>query len=105
MIKVYLYYRTEEESASKWYRRAKKVNFDNLLIIGMDQNRCTEQDIRAFDKLPYQRKIFFSTHQIDGVESNCYMPEFAGKDAVGDPYKRADLYYKYMTEKLESICK
>jgi len=101
----FLHYHTEDEAATKWYRRAKRVNFDDLLIIGMDQNRCTEQDIRAFDKLPYQRKIFFSTHQLEGVESNCYIPEFAGKDAVGDPYKRADLYYKYMTEKLETICK
>ena len=33
------------------------------------------------------------------------MPEFAGKDAVGGPYKRADLYYKYMTEKFDSTCK
>ena len=102
---MYIHYRTEEEAASKWYRRAKRVNFDDLLIIGMDQIRCTEQDIRSFDKLPYQRKIFFSIHQIDGVESNCYMPEFAGKDAVGDAYKHADVFYKYMVEKFDSTCK
>ena len=55
----FLHYHTEEEAATKWYRRAKRVNYDNLLIIGMDQNRCEENDIRSFDKLPYEQKIFF----------------------------------------------
>ena len=102
---MYLHYHTEEEAASKWYRRAKRVNIDDLLIIGMEQNRCMEQDIWDFDKLPFKRKIMFSAHQLDGAENNCYMPEFAGKDAVGDAYKHADVFYKYMVEKFDSTCK
>jgi len=54
-----LCYHTEQEAAEKWYRRAARVNFDNLFIVGMDQNLSTEQDIREFDKLPYNNKIVF----------------------------------------------
>ena len=100
----FLHYHTEEEAASKWYRRAKRVDFNNLLVIGMDQNLCTENDIRAFDNLPFQHKIMFSTHNIQELKSNVYMDEFKGKDSVGDPYKKADLYYKYMVKKFSVSC-
>lgn len=95
----FLHYHTEEEAASKWYRRVKRVNFDNLLIIGMDQNRCTEEDIRVFDTLPFEKKIMFSTHDFAELKSNCFMKEFAGKESVGDPYKCADVFYRYLTSR------
>lgn len=54
----FLHYRTEHEAAEKWYRRASRVNFNSLFIIAMDQNLCTKQDIKEFDKLPYKNKKF-----------------------------------------------
>ncbi len=57
----FLHYHTEEEAAEKWYRRAKRVNFNKLMILGMEQNLCTEQDIINFDSLPFENKYFFST--------------------------------------------
>ena len=99
----FLHYHTEKEAAEKWYRRAARVNFENLLVIGMDQNRCTEQDIRIFDTLPFKRKLIFSTHKITGVKSNIFMKEFAGKNSVGDPYKKGHIYYRYLAERLNKI--
>lgn len=99
----FLHYHTEEEAAGKWYRRAARVNFENLLVIGMDQNRCTEQDIRDFDALPFKRKLIFSTHEMTGVKSNVFMKEFAGKDSVGDAYKNGDLFYKYLVDRLNKL--
>lgn len=90
----FLHYHTEQEAAEKWYRRASRVNFDNLFIIGMDQNLCTEQDIREFDKLPYNNKIIFSTYNLP-LESNEYMPEFADCDEVGNAYNKGHLFYKH----------
>lgn len=90
----FLHYHTEEEAAEKWHRRASRVNWDKLLIIGMEQNLCTVDDIYAFDKLPYKRKIFFSSRQLPDLESNCYLSEFESKGEVGDPYKKADVFYR-----------
>ena len=92
----FLHYHTEEEAASKWYRRAQRINWHNLLIIGMEQNLCTIEDIQLFDKLPFKRKIMFSTHNLPEVKSNCYMNDFAGMNAVGDPYKKGHVFYKYL---------
>ncbi|MDE5789712.1 MAG: DUF1919 domain-containing protein [Muribaculaceae bacterium] len=97
----FLHYFSEKEAAEKWYKRAARVNLDRLFIIGMDQNLCTEEDIMQFDKLPYENKLFFSTHNLP-VESNEYMPEFEGNDCVGDPYRKAHLFYRHLISYLKN---
>ena len=96
----FLHYHTEEEAADKWYRRAARVNFDNLLVIGMDQNLCTVEDIKAFDRLPFKRKVFFSSRDVEG-DSIVFMKEFAGQGKVGDPYRKGHIFYKYLVERLK----
>ncbi len=99
----FLHYHTEEEAAEKWYRRAKRVNWDKLLIIGMEQNLCTVDDIASFDKLPFKKKIFFSSHQLPEIESNFQVPEFANMGQVGDPYKKGHIFYRELVHVLEKF--
>lgn len=94
----FLHYRTEKEAAEKWYRRAARVNWDNLLIIAMEQNLCTEKCIRDFDELPFERKIFFSTKDIPECKSNAYLSVFVNKGEVGDPYLKGHVFYKKLIE-------
>lgn len=94
----FLHYHSEEEAAEKWNRRAARVNWDNLLIIGMEQNLCTVECIRNFDKLNFERKLFFSSKDLPDLKSNCFLEIFAEQGEVGDPYKRADVFYKALTE-------
>ena len=92
----FLHYYSEKEAAEKWHRRAARVNLDNLFIIGMDQNLATEKEIKAFDRLPFKNKIYFSRYTTN-CDSNVYMPEFANeKDGIGDPYKNGHLFYKHL---------
>lgn len=97
---AFLHYYTEEEAAEKWYRRASRINWDKLLVIGMEQNLCTEECIKEFDKLPYNKKIFFSTKNLPECKSNCYMKEFADAGEVGDPYKYGHVYYEKIVDTL-----
>lgn len=91
----FLHYRTEEEAAEKWYRRARRVNFDNLFIIGMQQNLCTEEDIINFDALPFENKIRFSTLPLP-LKSNEYMPEYSNQGNVGDAYSDGHIFYRHL---------
>lgn len=91
----FLHYHSEEEAATKWYRRAKRVNFDKLLVVGMDQNLCKDEDMKNFENLPFQNKIFFSSKPVPG-KSIVFMKEFAGKGQAGDPYRKAHLFYRYL---------
>ena len=97
----FLHYHSEKEAAEKWYRRASRVNFDNLLVIGMDQNLCSEADIKAFDKLQFKNKIMFSSKPTD-VPSCVYMEEFRKLQCVGDPYKKGHVFYKYLINYLKT---
>lgn len=90
----FLHYHTEKEAAEKWYRRARRVNFDKLFVIGMEQNLCTIHNIKAFDSLPFENKIFFSSKQIENCKSNCYLEKFAEHGEVGDAYRWADIFYR-----------
>ena len=91
----FLHYHSEEEATEKWYRRASRVHLDNLFIIGMEQNLCTEKEIREFDKLPFKDKIFFSSKNLPEVKSNCFVAEFEEKEEIGDPYKKGHILYRY----------
>ncbi|MDE6696405.1 MAG: DUF1919 domain-containing protein, partial [Muribaculaceae bacterium] len=91
----FLHYHSEKEAEEKWYRRAARVNFNNLFIIGMYQNLCTIGDINAFDTLPYKNKIMFSPKNIN-LASNEYCEEFIKTECVGDPYKKGDIFYKHL---------
>lgn len=96
----FLHYHTEKEAADKWYRRSKRVNRDKLLIIGMEQNLCSINDIMAFDQLPFENKYFFSTKELPEVKSNCYLPDFKDVGEVGDPYRKADVFYRELVKHL-----
>lgn len=96
----FLHYYTEEEAREKWYRRASRVNFNKLLVIGMEQNRCTLNDIRAFDNLKFKHKVMFTTKDIKN-NSNVFVGEFESQGEVGDPYRNGDIFYRYLILKLE----
>lgn len=98
---AFLHYHTEEEAAEKWHRRAARVNWDKLLIIGCEQNLCTIKDIEDFDKLPFAKKIFFSSKELPEIESNCYIKEFKGKGEAGDPYRTGNIYYRELVKRIK----
>lgn len=74
-----------------------------MLIICMEQNLCTEKEIREFDKLPFKDKIFFSSKNLPEVKSNCLVKEFEEKGEVGDPYKKGHVLYRYLTDRLNKF--
>lgn len=91
----FLHYDSPEEAAEKWYRRSSRVNFNNLLIIGMQQNSCMPEDIEKFDRLSFKHKIMFSGKNMN-YPSNIYMKEYNNSEEVGNPYSDAPRFYKYL---------
>lgn len=95
----FLHYHSEKEALEKWRRRAARVNFNDLVVIGMQQNIPSEHNIKDFDKLPFERKLYFVTKYLPDNKSATYIPEFKGMDEVGDPYKKGHIFYKYLVAK------
>ena len=72
-----------------------------MLIIGMEQNLCTEKEIREFDKLPFKDKIFFSSKNLPEVKSNVFIEEYKRCGEVLDPYKYGHMYYRELIKNIK----
>ena len=99
----FLHYYTEEEAAEKWYRRASRVNWNKLMIIGMEQNLCTLNDIYAFDKMPFDNKYMFTSRNLPFLKSNIYLHEFDGRDEVGDAYRNTAIFYRELINRITTV--
>lgn len=56
----FLHYRNEAEALSKWERRVKRMNWENLFIkFDGSKDFATLEHLKEFEELPYKNKICF----------------------------------------------
>lgn len=60
---IFLHYKTEEEAYEKWNRRKARINWDNLYIKFSKMNHCTEEHMKQFSELPFEKKILLGTRK------------------------------------------
>ena len=77
----FLHYKSEDEAREKWTRRCKRINWDDLLVVGSEVDECTKEDVENFVSLPYERKYFFARKKYDDIMSDCiyHVPEMNRK--------------------------
>lgn len=56
---IFLHYHSKQEAKEKWCRRTSRVNMDNLIVKFSAMNGCTEEHIKKFHDLKYNKKILF----------------------------------------------
>lgn len=71
---IFLHYKTPEEAAEKWYRRASRVNYDNIIIKLSRMNLCTEKEMAEFAELPFDNKIFINNRKDKKYDCEIYAP-------------------------------
>ena len=75
-IHVYFtHYETFELAKQKWIERLKRLNMDNLYIIMVQKDGCTEQDICSFDSLKFKHKVIFTVKEYPQYRSAYYIPK------------------------------
>lgn len=77
------HYKTFEEAVAKWEKRKQRINWDNLYIIAIDGDNCTEESLRRFDALPYAHKVIFTHLPRPDIHSAFYLPGFENQTGVG----------------------
>ena len=79
---VFVHYSSFEEARDKWFERAARVDHSNLFIMLAQRDGCTEDDIRAFNELPFEHKVAFAAQPMKDCRSAIYFPGFADGDQV-----------------------
>lgn len=77
---VFLHYKTQEEAAEKWTRRAERINYENLIFKFSKMNGCGDEEMTAFDAFDFRKKIMF-TPPDDAKRFKCAI---AFKSAAGN---------------------
>lgn len=72
---VFVHYDSFEEAKIKWERRAKRVNFNNLLVKFSDQNLFKQEHFERFINLKYDNKIFFTVNMMFKTDYTYYIPD------------------------------
>lgn len=86
---VFLHYDSFDEARQKWYRRSKRINFDNLIVKFNDQNNFSKDNFTAFNELPYNNKIFYTANaSLKSFASDknniIYLPQYKNNGYVLD---------------------
>lgn len=89
---VFLHYSSEEEALEKWTRRCERLS-KNIIFKFNDQNLCSYEDIKRFDKLPFPNKIFFSAKKYDEIQSCIWLKNYKNKDYIKEDYYSGHKYF------------
>lgn len=98
-IKIhFIHYDGFEKAVLKWEERQRRINWDNLFIVGSEKDGCTYETIRVFDKLPYENKVIFTHVAYPEFSSACYIKGFEDKSELGTitNFKNKGLKRRYL---------
>lgn len=56
----FMHYHSEAEAAEKWYRRTKRINWDNIIFKISHRESFTDEDIEAFAALDLPNKLIIA---------------------------------------------
>ncbi|MHA7943006.1 DUF1919 domain-containing protein [Formosa sp. 3Alg 14/1] len=82
----FLHYNSEDEARSKWERRCKRINWDNIYIACTDRDGMTYKLMQEYDKLPYNNKVLFTAKFYQNILSAVQLKPYQKQNVVGDLY-------------------
>ena len=73
----FMHYKSIAEASKKWRQRCQRVNMDNLFVIMVDRDGCSDDLRRKFDALPYENKAFLSCKNHTDISCNVMVSDWA----------------------------
>lgn len=91
----FLHSKDEYDAKTKWDKRLKRVNYENLYFKFSDAYLIDKDDLVMFDNLPFKNKVCFTATSYPSLKNNIYIKDFKGDGFVLDPFKYRWKYRKY----------
>lgn len=79
----FVHYDTFGEGAACWERRKKRINWDNIVLMGTERDDCDYAVLKSFDHLPYPNKVVFTHIAYPELSSACYIKGFEDQEEIG----------------------
>lgn len=97
---IFIHYDSFEEGVRKWEERKRRINWDNLFLIGSEKDGCTYETIREFERLPYENKVIFTHIEYPEFSSAYCAKGFEDKAELGTitNLKKQILKRRYLDE-------
>ena len=87
-VKIFFqHYKTEQEALKKWKERCARINRDKIRVIMVQRGKCTYEDLKNFEMLPYEHKVCFTYKEYPEFKSTYYIRGVEEKKAVGDLFE------------------
>lgn len=67
IIIYFMHYLTFNEARAIWQKRTARINRDNIHVIMVQQNGCTEELLKRFDNLPYRHKLALTARPMPDI--------------------------------------
>lgn len=71
----FMHYESKEEAEEKWYRRIKKINWNDLIVIMAENETFSYEILKEFDELPFKNKVCFTKEGYPDIKSACCIEE------------------------------
>lgn len=96
----FVHYDSFEDGVQKWEARKKKINWDNIFLVGTDRAGCSYETLQSFDRLPYPNKVVFTRVAYPELASACYIKGFEAEPELGllTNFKKQLLIRRYMDD-------
>lgn len=94
------HYTSFDEAVTKWDERKKRIDFNNLFVIGIDGDNCTYESLQRFDSLPYENKVIFTHKPYPEFFSSFYLSGFEKESGIGraTDFKNQCFVRRYMDD-------
>ncbi len=100
-IKIYfVHYDTFSEGVSKWEERKRRINRNNMFIVGTETDTCTCETLARFERLPYPDKVIFTHREYPEFKSAFHIKGFEQKGGLCclPTYKKQLLKRRYVDD-------
>lgn len=79
----FTHYRSFEEASEAWYKRAKRINYEQVYIIATDRDGITEEDIAKLGNVKCKKLLVFTAKKYD--YPYCFqIKEYQDQECVGN---------------------
>ena len=95
-----IHYPDFNKAKEDWDRRKKRINWDDLVIIGSQKDGATEKTLKEFDALPYPNKMILTVREYPEIRSAVYVPQFVkdGQLIILTNWKKRFLHRRFLDD-------